>query len=565
MLNALRSGLLLVASLATAPTGGAQAQGAAGGCDLCSPAYRGDIPRVEQLLDQGAKTAPPAGLIAPLGWALANEHLDVALLLLKRGADPNVAIPGNGGISPLDIAVEKQDVALVSALIAAGADINDGLQSGPSGSNGEGIIAGATPLYLACSAPLLSAASLKIIDLLLAAGANPRSVAAAGNGTPLEYLLYAAANQPDAIAVVPQIKALLASGAIADDPAAMESALGFAKIKHDPSLIALLLTYGARVDPKESAALFEAVRGHPELMPGLVDAGAVIDQESGKNDSVLNLALRADDTAAAKEILALGADPNLEGGLGRPFSQLIRVPNPEMVQAVMGAGADLGALFYEPKGEIGAAPQNDAELNKAMFPAFSADSQGLLDRIVRERYFVLSGMSKYFYPPHNIADLEVSFYPQDPHPPPALAKPAPGSIPLSEYEGWLLAASDYVAAPNAQAAFFAASKGLAELPSIPDAARQHEAAGRALYAKASTPTGALAAAAEYEAAVRLAPWVGAYHRNLCVLYDLGGALLRAYEHCVIYESGAPADLVQIKQRSDAILDRLKSVGMVSDE
>lgn len=557
MLKALRlaglAALVLLAALAAAPTAYADGSPA---CDLCAPAFNGDSGRVQQLLERGADVNALYSATSPLGWALYGDHADIALLLVKHGAHPNALVPRSG--AAIAYAAEHGDLALVAALIQAGADMNQNADAAPA-------------LFWLTQSSDHSPQNIALIQLLLSAGADPNGMNNM-QWTPLDNLSAYAASGPDK-QVLPLIKELLIHGAHANDPQAMTEALEFAKLKGDSSLVALLLAYGARVDPKDSAAILGALAGHPELLPGLINAGVLVDAKGAVaakdfngtavqgTDTALNVALRAGDVTLVKQLLALGADANVEGELGRPFSQLVRLnpPDPEMVRAVLEAGADLGIMFYEPTGAVDP-PPSDEVMNKELFPGFLPASQALLDRLVRERYIVLSGMTRYFTPDHNIADLEIFAYPGDPHPPSALARPTPASIPLSEYESWLAAAPDYLAADNAQAAFFVASKGLTAPPPIPEAAKQHETAGRALYAEAVTPTGALAAAAEYEAAARLAPWVGAYHRNLCVLYDLGGALSRAFHHCEIYESGAPADLTQIKQRSDAIQDRLKSFG-----
>jgi uncharacterized protein len=546
MLSIARRGLFLVLTvLATVTVGPVLAQTSAASCDLCAPAAAGDLGRIQQMLDRGANVRALDQGSAPLGWALSRDRFDAALLLLGHRADPNAAIPGKAAYTPLSYAAQKGDVGLVHALIKAGANVN-------ARAAGATALDWATRIFSASLQPQHAS----IIRLLLDAGADPNALVANG-GTPLGAVAQAIATAPHPDDVLPLMKIMLVRGAGTANAIAMNEAMGWAEIRGgNPSLIALLLAYGARINPTDSALVLNDMRRRPELIPRLIDAGAMIDQANDGHETALTLAVKEDDVAQVRRLLALGADPNHQNSEGPPYSQLVNKgqPNPEMFRVLIEAGEDLGYLFYEPGGKLYILPATDDDFRKSLGTSLADESKGQFIQAFRQRYAVLSGMTEHWHPPLSNQDLDPS--PDSTRRLAKLTGPAPGSVALDKFNYWRSAAGDYLATANAQAAFYAASRGLATLPPIADEARRHEAEGKALYLKAASASGALAAAAEYRAAAGLAPWVPAYHRNLCVLYQLGGALIRAYEHCAIYASGHPEDLDRIEEQMTGIADRV---------
>ena len=91
-----------------------------------------DLVLAESALSRGASvdgdghnTGPPTvpgagGHLTALSFAIQKERIDIAMLLLDRGADVNL-----GDCSPLRHAVRRSDTELVAALAARGADLND--------------------------------------------------------------------------------------------------------------------------------------------------------------------------------------------------------------------------------------------------------------------------------------------------------------------------------------------------------------------------------------------------------------------------------------------------------
>ena len=159
---------------------------------LSAAAKEGDVANINKLLNEGAKIDElPEGRwsATPLYWSLFNCKFEAAELLLKKGANVNLA--DSYGSSPLHLAVrcKKVKLSLIEQLIQKGADVNykntaDGLTSlhyaSSSGSvdvakllidKGAHVNAvdnkGTTPLILA-----VKKNSLTVAKLLLERGAN---------------------------------------------------------------------------------------------------------------------------------------------------------------------------------------------------------------------------------------------------------------------------------------------------------------------------------------------------------------------------------------------------------
>ena len=112
-----------------------------------------------------------------------SRHEDLAMFLLERGADPNVA--DSIGRTPLHAAVETGKALLVKAILAHGADPNARLVEAPHPFLGDFVsyerFVGATPAWLAAAARVPNA---EILRDLVGAGADP-DLAADDGSTPL--------------------------------------------------------------------------------------------------------------------------------------------------------------------------------------------------------------------------------------------------------------------------------------------------------------------------------------------------------------------------------------------
>ena len=120
---------------------------------LLFAAQQGDVALARILLDRGASPndAAPDGTTA-LVVASHSGHGALASLLLDRGANPNAA---GAGYSALHLAIVREDVVLIKALLAKGADPNALVERGTGMRRAspdyalESPTIGASPLWLA--------------------------------------------------------------------------------------------------------------------------------------------------------------------------------------------------------------------------------------------------------------------------------------------------------------------------------------------------------------------------------------------------------------------------------
>lgn len=149
---------------------------------LLFAAREGDVASARILLDRGAspEDTAPDGTTA-LVVASHSGHGALASLLLDRGASPNAA---GAGYRALHLAIVREDVALIRALLAKGADPNAAVERGTGMRRAspdyalESQTIGASPLWLAARF-----AQPEVMRILTAAGAT--AVGSNKDGTPL--------------------------------------------------------------------------------------------------------------------------------------------------------------------------------------------------------------------------------------------------------------------------------------------------------------------------------------------------------------------------------------------
>jgi ankyrin repeat protein len=96
---------------------------------LYKAAQRGDVEACGLHLDRGADIYGSGVTVTPLYEAVLMGHIDVARLLVARGADIN-RLPRRGTQSLLFLADQNGDVDMCRLLIEAGVDLQAGDESG---------------------------------------------------------------------------------------------------------------------------------------------------------------------------------------------------------------------------------------------------------------------------------------------------------------------------------------------------------------------------------------------------------------------------------------------------
>jgi hypothetical protein len=87
-------------------------------------------------------------------------------------------------------------------------------------------------------------------------------------------------------------------------------------------------------------------------------------------------------------------------------------------------------------------------------------------------------------------------------------------------------------------------------PALPDEANRREGRGKFAFKNARSNEDYLAAAREYEEAVRVAPWIPGYYSDLCTIYEKAEKYVEAKRNCELSAAGATesSQIDEIKQR-----------------
>lgn len=269
-----------------------------------------DHARARALIEEGAHLDAPQGDGATaLHWAAHQDDARAARLLLGAGANARAA--DDHGVTPLSLACLNGSAAMVALLLEAGADPNAGRTSG------------VTPLMTAARV-----GNIEVVRALLASGAD---VAATEHSRGQTALMLAVAESQTAVARV-----LVESGGGATTRSTNGfTPLLFAAQQGNVDIARLLISAGAAVD--EAA---------PDGIGGDTNARALFKPDT--DATALMVAIDSGHAPLAAFLIEQGADVN-HGGTGRaPLHSATQQVMPEVVSALLAAGADPNVRLEKP-------------------------------------------------------------------------------------------------------------------------------------------------------------------------------------------------------------------------
>ncbi len=250
-------------------------------------AKAGDIAKITSLLaaDPSLVNAKDGG-VTPLLYAIHFGKLDVAKLLLQKGADVNART--SNGVGPLYEAAGQGQTEIVRSLLERGATVNAKTET-------------------ACTPLLIGSAmgQLDIVKLLLAKGADVNAQASYNtiheSATPLI----------DATKVNADFDSLGGGPLDGKRAPSPDKKRGFLEV------VKILLENGAKTDVTDNfghtALYYAAKNGQLEVVRLLLDKDAGADvQGHNRNGTPLLLAAQNGDIEIVKLLLAKGADPSAE-------------------------------------------------------------------------------------------------------------------------------------------------------------------------------------------------------------------------------------------------------------
>ena len=205
-----------------------------------------------------------------LHFAVKNQNAAMVKLLLEAGADPNW-INKNPGFAPITKAVKESNAEIVRALLAHGAEVQF-----------------ETGFKLIVEAA--QCADAEVVDLLLEAGCDPNECDSNGSA------LRAASTRCN----VGAVQALLAAGAEVDNGA-------------------FLSVFGAPFMAKQLSGLLgeqpDPTADIPFVIQAFIKAGVDVNGQGQDGTTALILAICENYKDVVEQLLAAGADPNLQGKL----------------------------------------------------------------------------------------------------------------------------------------------------------------------------------------------------------------------------------------------------------
>ncbi len=262
--------------------------------------------------------------------AVRKQSIDMARMLIAKGADVNFVNEQNIGATPLMMAAAYNEIPIVNLLLETGADVN------LPDTNGDPAINWAAYYgYTDVAEQLLKAGA----DTEQVGHGNPREIAMRRGHQDFVRLMARAAE----IELPSPDTALLIEGVATENMDAIEDALA-------------LGTSANATDFSGRPILGLAARtGNVELVARLVEAGAEADAVDEIGFSPLMEAVRDNKIDVARYLISLDADVNRRSYANALYLTPMHMAglsgNPDMVQLLADAGADI-----DPKGRENGTP-----------------------------------------------------------------------------------------------------------------------------------------------------------------------------------------------------------------
>ncbi len=564
---------------------------------LCTSASKGDMTGVLYALnDHVPVNQRDSNGWTPLLYAIGNEHEEIALVLLQHGAEPNTAAPD--GRTPLFFAVANKQVKVVQALLDRNANASQKFSDGW------------TPLLFAAQTPTAT----EMIEVLLSHHADPNATTPEG-WTALDIALKNAWD-PDNAPPLKAVQLLLAYGA---DPK-KSGRPGFTPVvwaagtgRSSKEILAQMIASGA--DPNavdnEGEPILQSVMydSAPDLALLLLRSGANWKRTSAKGIPIMSSACMTG-VERIKLMAAHGVD-FAWSPKGRSVAEDNSCWNHDDLFALVDLGVSLDGLLLirqSPLYEAAAHGSTDEIIRLLQAGAEIPYPQSLaLKHTTPDSLLLFAATLNNDHDKAEIYELLIS-YGVD-----VLSKNEDGKTALEVLDtsfadrksdagylqargvldaaaqarmltrGFLADANDRIDQAQGKSRtealksvflegleFYGKDPGSVELrlllaevaakmaaaPPPSAAAQEHEKAAKALYEKAHTRSEMLGVAAEYEYASALAPWVGAYYKDLCTVYQLSGSYGRAQRSCSMYLHTGTSDANEVAKQFESFQTKL---------
>lgn len=303
----------------------------------------------------------------PITAACINNHVDVAELLIKAGADVNV-IKRNYG-TPLTLACKNGHLKIVELLLREKAEINLGDSTGK------------TPILIA-----LTNGHFDIVDMLInkECDFNPQN----GSEIPLMRACYEGQ--------LSAVKNLLTAEVDVNANYGIIYPVTVACIKGHHDIVEELVTSGADVNLKDgdhTLLSIACLRGHLNVVKVLLKAKADVNL-SDRFQTPLIAACTKGHVSIVNELIEYGADVNLEFNYRTPMITACRNTNLSIVDVLIKAGADVNATIE--KNVFGT----------SLIAACWKNSFPIVDKLIKEKADVNLGSSH--LTPLNVACKEAN-------------------------------------------------------------------------------------------------------------------------------------------------------------